>query len=113
MSAVKLEPILDPADAADEEIDALIVGAGFRGRRLARLRAGQDVAFRRARDGERGGPAMSRLSGRCDALVDRPPLLAALGTCRGLQKMTRMKLAGPLYYSGSTVIAAIDIGGSK
>jgi hypothetical protein len=43
-------------------------------------------------------------------LVDRPALLAALGSCRGvvIHEMTRMKPAGPLYYSGSTVVAAID-----
>lgn len=53
---------------------------------------------------------MSRLSGRSDALVDRPVLLAALGKCRGtiIHEMTRMKVAGSLYYSGSTVVAAID-----
>jgi hypothetical protein len=53
---------------------------------------------------------LSRLSGRSDALVDRPALLAALGTCRSavIQEMTKMKPAGPLYYSASTVLAAID-----
>lgn len=53
---------------------------------------------------------MSRLSGRSDALVDRAALLSALGTCRGavIHEMTRMKPAGPLYYSASTVLAAID-----
>jgi hypothetical protein len=37
-------------------------------------------------------------------------LLAALGTCRDavIREMARMKVAGPLYYSGSMVVAAID-----
>ena len=53
---------------------------------------------------------MNRRTIRADSLVDRPALLAALGTCRGavIHEMTRMKAAGPLYYSGSTVLAAID-----
>lgn len=53
---------------------------------------------------------MTRRSGRADALVDRPALLAALGPCRSavISQMTRAKPAGPLYYSGATVIAAID-----
>jgi hypothetical protein len=47
---------------------------------------------------------------RADSLVDRPALVAALGICRGavIHEMTRMKAAGPLHYSGSTVVAAID-----
>jgi hypothetical protein len=53
---------------------------------------------------------MTRRSGRGDALVDRPALLAALGPCRSaiIGQMARAKPAGPLYYSGATVIAAID-----
>ena len=53
---------------------------------------------------------MNRRTSRSDALVDRPALLAALGTCRGavIREMTKMKPAGPLYYSGCTVVAAID-----
>jgi hypothetical protein len=53
---------------------------------------------------------MNRRTIRADSLVDRPALLMALGTCRGavIHEMTRMKVAGPLYYSGSTVVAAID-----
>lgn len=53
---------------------------------------------------------MTRRSTRSDSLVDRPALLAALGPCRAaiITEMARMKPAGPLYYSGATVIAAID-----
>jgi hypothetical protein len=53
---------------------------------------------------------LTRRSGRADALVDRPALLAALGPCRAaiISQMARAKPAGPLYYSGATVIAAID-----
>jgi hypothetical protein len=53
---------------------------------------------------------MNRRTNRSDAMVDRPVLLAALGTCHSavIHDMTRMKAAGPLYYSGSTVVAAID-----
>lgn len=55
---------------------------------------------------------MTRRSGRGDGLVDRPALLAALGPCRCrsavISQMARAKPAGPLYYSGATVIAAID-----
>ena len=53
---------------------------------------------------------MTRRTGRADALVDRPALLADLGPCRSavISQMARAKPAGPLYYSGATVIAAID-----
>jgi len=53
---------------------------------------------------------MTRRTNRSDALIDRPALLAALGQCCGavIAEMTKMKPAGPLYYSGSTVVAAID-----
>ena len=53
---------------------------------------------------------MNRRTTRADSLIDRPALLMALGTCRRavIHEMTRMKVAGPLYYSGSTVVAAID-----
>jgi cupin 2 domain-containing protein len=51
-----------------------------------------------------------RRTTRSDARIDRPAPLSALGTCRGavIREMTTMKVAGPLYYSGSTVVAAID-----
>jgi hypothetical protein len=47
---------------------------------------------------------------RCDRLVDRPRLLAALGQCRSalIEASLKMKIGGPLYYSASSVIAAID-----
>jgi len=53
---------------------------------------------------------VTRRTGRSDSLIDRIALLTALGTCRGaiIREMTRMKVGGPLYYSGSTVVAAID-----
>jgi hypothetical protein len=37
-------------------------------------------------------------------------LLAALGVCRSalIEASTKMKIGGPLYYSASSVIAAID-----
>ena len=47
---------------------------------------------------------------RSDRFVDRERLLAAMGACR--QSITReqahMEVCGPLYYSSSTVVAAID-----
>jgi len=47
---------------------------------------------------------------RSDRLVDRPRLLAALGQCRAalIEASLKMKIGGPLYYSASSVIAAID-----
>jgi hypothetical protein len=47
---------------------------------------------------------------RSDRFVDRPRLLAALGACRSalIDASTKMKIGGPLYYSASPVIAAID-----
>jgi hypothetical protein len=50
-----------------------------------------------------------RRTTRSDA-IERPALLEALGTCRDVvtREMATMKAAGPLYYSGSTVVAAID-----
>jgi len=53
---------------------------------------------------------VTRRTSRSDSLIDRVALLAALGTSRGavIREMTRMKVGGPLYYSGSTVVAAID-----
>jgi hypothetical protein len=53
---------------------------------------------------------MARRSSRSDRLVDRPKLLAALGECRlaVIHAMTKMRVTGPLYYSASTVLAAID-----
>ena len=53
---------------------------------------------------------MTRRTSRSDTLVDRPALLTALGACRSavIAEMAKMKPAGPLYYSGSTVVAAID-----
>lgn len=40
----------------------------------------------------------------------RPALLDALGQCRHVvtREMATMKVPGPLYYSASTVVAAID-----
>jgi hypothetical protein len=57
-----------------------------------------------------GEHLVNRRTARSDSFVDRTALLASLGTCRGvvIHEMTRMKPAGPLYYSGSTVLAAID-----
>jgi hypothetical protein len=54
--------------------------------------------------------AMTPRHRRSDQLVDRPPLLAALGLCRGalIEAMMKMKVGGPLYCSASSVIAAID-----
>jgi hypothetical protein len=51
-----------------------------------------------------------RRPSRSDILVDRPKLLAALGECREavIEAMAKMKVTGPLYYSASTVLAAID-----
>jgi hypothetical protein len=51
-----------------------------------------------------------RRSSRSDALVDRPRLLSALGDCRKTLtgEMSRMTVNGPLCYSASTVLAAID-----
>ncbi|MGC1862505.1 MAG: hypothetical protein WA733_15670 [Methylocystis sp.] len=42
--------------------------------------------------------------------MDRPRLLAAMGACREsiTHEMARMVIGGPLYYSASTVVAAID-----
>ena len=53
---------------------------------------------------------MTRRTTRSDAHVDRPALLSVLGNCRSavIGEMSKMKVGGPLYYSGSTVVAAID-----
>jgi len=53
---------------------------------------------------------MPRRSSRSDRFVDRPRLLAAMGACREAitREMARMEINGPLYYSASTVLAAID-----
>ena len=53
---------------------------------------------------------MNRRTTRSDAHIDRPELLSALGACRTavIREMAKMKAGGPLYYSGSTVVAAID-----
>jgi hypothetical protein len=52
---------------------------------------------------------MIRRSTRSDT-ISRPALLEALGTFRPVvtREMATMKAAGPLYYSGATVVAAID-----
>ena len=53
---------------------------------------------------------MSPRVNRSDALIDRAALLEALGACRSavIRELMRMKVGGPLYYSASTVLAAID-----
>ena len=53
---------------------------------------------------------MSRRSSRSDQFVDRPQLLASMGVCREAitREMARMQIDGPLYYSASAVVAAID-----
>jgi hypothetical protein len=52
---------------------------------------------------------MIRGSARSDT-VSRPALLDALGQCREVitREMATMKVPGPLYYSASAVVAAID-----
>jgi hypothetical protein len=52
---------------------------------------------------------MIRRTARSDA-ISRPALLDALEECRRVvtREMATMKAAGPLYYSGATVVAAID-----
>jgi cupin 2 domain-containing protein len=55
--------------------------------------------------------SMSRRSNRrSDRFVDRERLLAAMGACRETitREQARMEVCGPLYYSSSTVVAAID-----
>jgi len=53
---------------------------------------------------------MPRRSSRSDRFGDRLALLAAMGPCRNriTREMARMEVGGPLYYSASTVVAAID-----
>jgi len=53
---------------------------------------------------------MPRRSSRSDRFVDRARLLASMGACRETitREMARMQVNGPLYYSASTVLAAID-----
>lgn len=53
---------------------------------------------------------MPRRSSRSDRFIDRTRLLAAMGACREAitREMARMQINGPLYYSASTVVAAID-----
>ena len=53
---------------------------------------------------------MPRRSSRSDRFVDRARLLASMGACRETitREMARMQVGGPLYYSASTVLAAID-----
>jgi hypothetical protein len=53
---------------------------------------------------------MSRRPLRSDRFIDRLRLLDALGGCRQTitREMARMEINGPLYYSASTVLAAID-----
>ena len=52
----------------------------------------------------------SRRTTRSDAFVDGPRVLKAVGECRRvlIEGLTRAKVGGPLYYSMSTVVAAID-----
>ncbi|MGJ0510018.1 MAG: hypothetical protein ACR652_23390 [Methylocystis sp.] len=51
-----------------------------------------------------------RLNRRSDRFVDRERLLAAMGGCRETiaREQARMEISGPLYFSSSTVVAAID-----
>lgn len=53
---------------------------------------------------------MPRRSSRSDRFVDRLALLANMGPCRNTitREMARTEVGGPLYYSASTVVAAID-----
>ncbi|WP_018266544.1 hypothetical protein [Methylosinus sp. LW4] len=53
---------------------------------------------------------MVRRTSRSDAFVDKPRLLEELRACREavIREQTRMRVGGPLYYAGETVIAAID-----
>ena len=109
-------------EATDEEIDAII--AEFGGDARLAIRAllhdltqialdceaavsrgyvrGNLLPFslREATDAE--ADIVTRRTSRSDSLIDRVTLLAALGACRGavIREMTRMKVGGPLYYSG-------------
>ncbi len=51
-----------------------------------------------------------RQNRRSDRFVDRERLLAAMGACRETitREQARMEISGPLYFSSSTVLAAID-----
>ncbi|WP_349775575.1 MULTISPECIES: hypothetical protein [Methylocystis] len=51
-----------------------------------------------------------RQNRRSDRFVDRERLLAAMGGCRETiaREQARMEISGPLYFSSSTVLAAID-----
>ncbi|TDX61904.1 hypothetical protein EDE12_1125 [Methylosinus sp. sav-2] len=53
---------------------------------------------------------MVRRTSRSDAFVDKSRLLEELRACREavVREQTRMRVSGPLYYAGATVIAAID-----
>ncbi len=53
---------------------------------------------------------MPSRSKRSDRSVDRERLLAAMGDCRETitREIARMEISGPLYFSSSTVLAAID-----
>lgn len=53
---------------------------------------------------------MVRRTSRSDAFVDKPRLLEELRACRAavIREQTRMRVGGPLYYSGQTVVVAID-----
>ena len=53
---------------------------------------------------------MVRRTSRSDKFVNRPQLLAAMGACRDVitREMARMEVNGPIYYSASSVLAAID-----
>ncbi len=51
-----------------------------------------------------------RQNRRSDRFVDRERLWAAMGGCRETitREQARMEISGPLYFSSSTVLAAID-----
>jgi len=53
---------------------------------------------------------MPSRSKRSDRFVERERLLAAMGDCRETitRELARMEISGPLYFSSSTVLAAID-----
>ncbi|WP_159731620.1 hypothetical protein [Methylosinus sp. Ce-a6] len=53
---------------------------------------------------------MVRRTARSDAYVDKDRLLGELRACRAavIREQARMRVGGPLYYSGQTVVAAID-----
>jgi hypothetical protein len=54
--------------------------------------------------------AVKSIFERADRIVDRPHLLASMGVYREAitRELARMQINGPLYYSASAVVAAID-----